>query len=271
MSKQHPQIWGGHFSGGLAEAEGSCGKQPGRYSVQGYRFCFSATLIAALAAWGGGAFAKESSLSQLLPAICETNANFSATAHTTITRPSGQKPFVNDIGVALSGGKLRMEADLVAGETNAEVIANARNAGADRLVTIWRPDLDEGYFILPGRKSYGVEGLSSASGPPFQRWKLSGIHRTELGHETVEGHACVSYHVIVSFENGATNELVIWQASDLKNLPIKLVRKSGESTSTAVLRDIHLQPSPGLFEPPADYKRYNSLEELNKGLGSYGP
>jgi hypothetical protein len=246
-------------------------KQPGQCKVQGHRFYVSATVIVSLAAIGGSAFAKESSLSQLLPAICETNASFSATAHTTITRPAGREPFVNDIGLAFSGGKLRMEVDLVATEASAEVVARTRKAGADRLVTIWRPDLDKGYFILPGRKSYGVEDLSSASGPPFQRWNVSEVHRTELGHETVEGHACVSYRVIASFENGATNEVVIWEASDLKNLPIKLVRKSGESTATAVLRDINLQPSPGLFEPPADYKRYNSLEELDNALGSFGP
>ena len=152
------------------------------------RCWFSMTVIVSLAAMGGEALAKESPFSQLLPAICGSNASFSATAHTTITRPSGQEPVVNDIGVALAGGKLRMEVDLVAGETNAEVIARTRKAGVDRLVTIWQPDLNKGYFILPSRKSYGVEELSSASGPPFQRWKVSGIHRTELGHEKVEGH-----------------------------------------------------------------------------------
>jgi len=230
--------------------------------VQRCRFWFSITVVTVLGGVGGEAFAKQSPFSQLFPALCETNASFSATVRLTVIRPAGGTIIVNDVGIALSGGKMRMETDLVASNTNAEDVARIKRAGADRVITVWRPDLDKGYLMLPSRKSYCEGDLSSASGPPFQRWKMSGIHRTELGRETVEGHDCVSYHVIVSFENGTTNDLVIWEAADLKNLPIKLVRKSGQSTSTAVLKEINLQPSPALFAPPTDYKRFNSLADL---------
>jgi hypothetical protein len=45
---------------------------------------------------------------------------------------------------------------------------------------------------------------------------------TELGKETVYGHSCVKNKAIVMDKQGDKHEFIVWNATDLKNFPIKI-------------------------------------------------
>jgi hypothetical protein len=90
------------------------------------------------------------------------------------------------------------------------------------------------------------------------------VERTEIGNETIDGHPCVKYKVVVTPENGTPSNMLVWQATDLNNYPIQTEVEAGNGTvATTRFQNINQnKPAASLFEPPSDYKRYNSPQEL---------
>jgi hypothetical protein len=90
------------------------------------------------------------------------------------------------------------------------------------------------------------------------------VERTEIGKETIDGHPCVKYKVVVTPENGTPANMLVWQATDLNNYPIQTQVEAGNGTvATTRFQDINQsKPAASLFEPPSDYKRYSSPQEL---------
>jgi hypothetical protein len=67
----------------------------------------------------------------------------------------------------------------------------------------------------------------------------------------MEGHSCKVENVVVTREDGQTIELKVWEAEDLKGVPVKIESQLGSKKITAVYRDIVLgTPDKTLFIPP---------------------
>jgi hypothetical protein len=66
--------------------------------------------------------------------------------------------------------------------------------------------------------------------------------------------------------SGHLAEVIQWEATDLHGFAIKTeVRNGKDSVTTTYYKNINTnKPDPGLFVPPADYKRYGSENELSK-------
>ena len=86
---------------------------------------------------------------------------------------------------------------------------------------------------------------------------------TELGKETVAGHPCVENKVIVTDAKGGTNEFTVWNATDLKNFPVKIVQAEQGSEITMLFKNVALtKPAASVFDVPASYTRYDDMQTM---------
>jgi hypothetical protein len=86
---------------------------------------------------------------------------------------------------------------------------------------------------------------------------------TAIGKETVDGHPCVKNKITITADDGKQQELTAWQASDLNDFPIKMEMLAGTADITIHFTNIKTSaPSASLFDPPADFKKYDSIQEL---------
>jgi hypothetical protein len=86
------------------------------------------------------------------------------------------------------------------------------------------------------------------------------VETVELGKETVDEHPCVKNQVVVIDKEGTKRESTVWNASDLKDFPIKIVTNEHGTATTLLFKDVQLAPpDASLFDPPAGFKRYDSM------------
>jgi hypothetical protein len=99
------------------------------------------------------------------------------------------------------------------------------------------------------------------------------METTELAKETVDGHACVKNKVVVTDEKGEKHESTTWNATDLKDFPIKIETTEQGTPMTMSFKNVKLaKPQASQFEPPAGFKKYDNFmtmmqEEMSKRMG----
>lgn len=82
---------------------------------------------------------------------------------------------------------------------------------------------------------------------------LSGTNekRTPAGSEVVEGHTCTIETVVLTRPDGKTVESKVWEADDLKGLPVKIEMDSDFGKLRTIYRDIVVgAPDAALFAIP---------------------
>ena len=76
---------------------------------------------------------------------------------------------------------------------------------------------------------------------PLELLQGSDIKRTAAGTEVVDGHPCKIEKVVVTRPDGKTIESKVWEAQDLKGIPVKIESHFGEFTLSAAYRDISIE------------------------------
>jgi hypothetical protein len=163
--------------------------------------------------------------------------------------------------IAVSDGKSRFEMDMtkITGSgMNPQQAAQMQAMGMGSLVMISRPDLKLTRMVYPGMNAYVETPTSdtSSSGAP-------GSYKTDitkLGEETVDGHPCVKNKATVTDDKGNTYESTVWNATDLKNFPVKIEQNQGGTTMTMTFKDIKLEkPAADKFDAPAGATKYDNM------------
>src|SRR5207248_1768042 len=90
------------------------------------------------------------------------------------------------------------------------------------------------YLVYPGLESYAVSPTAAVAGAP-EDFK---VETTELGKETVDGHPCIKNKAVVTDKQGAKHESTLWNATDLKSFPIKIVTTENGNTATMSFKNI---------------------------------
>jgi len=86
---------------------------------------------------------------------------------------------------------------------------------------------------------------------PLELLQGSDMKRTAAGTEVVDGHPCNIEKVVVTRSDGKTIESKVWEAQDLKGIPVRIESHIGEFTLSAVYRDISMEtPDQQLFTVP---------------------
>ncbi len=179
--------------------------------------------------------------------------------------------------LAFDKGKSRFEMDMTqikGGNIPAGAAEQMKAMGMDSLVAITRPDKKLNYLIYPGLTAYvESEAKDAESTDAGGKYK---IETTEVGKETFDGRACVKNKIIVTDDKGKTHESLVWNATDLKNFPVKIETAEDGTKITMLFKDIKLtKPDDAAFAPPAAFKKYNNMmalmqEEIMKRVGGAG-
>jgi hypothetical protein len=163
-------------------------------------------------------------------------------------------------------GKLRLDSDIgmtTGRSVDPAQIAEVKRLRMDRVATIVRPDKTN-FMIYPNAQSY-AKSVRTTNDPNAAGLKLT---RNALGRETIDGHACVKNLSVVRNQKGAALiQAVTWNATDLQNFPLKIEMQENGLISSMHFTQVNLaKPDPRLFEAPANYKQYNSEEELHAAI-----
>ncbi len=196
------------------------------------------------------------------------NTAFSATAQTTIKTAGGKEMQAMEFSYAMLDGKVRTEMDLMkmhSANMPPDAMGQMKQMGMDRTVHIFLPDKKMAYMVYPSLKAYCEMNTAQMTGQ--KEGKEPKIEETELGKETIDGHPCVKSKIVVTDEDGKKFESLVWKATDLKRFPIQTQMTTEDgSVITTIFKDIsQSKPAASLFEPPSDFKRYASMQEMMMG------
>jgi hypothetical protein len=138
-----------------------------------------------------------------------------------------------------------------------------REARLNQVLFILRPETNA-LVVVPGLKQWFE--FAPPKSPEIQakaEEKVGFLQKTEVGRETVDGHPCVKYRLDLPKERGSGEQAFVWQATDLKNLPIKFQTALNGEIFTLLFRQIKdTPPDAKHFEPTAGYARVSGPETL---------
>lgn len=205
------------------------------------------------------------------------NTSYSATMEMQTTDSSSGSTITTPGKVAALDGKSRFEMDMSqtkGGHLPPQAAEQMKTMGMDKMVMISRPDKKVTYMVYPNLQAYTEMTIQNrdtvATTTDFK------LETTELGKETVAGHPCVKNKAVVTDGKGNQHESTVWNATDLKNFPIKIETTEHGHKATMLFKDVKLaKPDASLFEPPTDYKHYDSpmqlmQQEMMKRMGGGG-
>lgn len=174
--------------------------------------------------------------------------------------------------IAVDSGKSRFEvnmSEMKGHQMSPETAAHMKAIGMDKMISISLPAKKTFYLIYPDMEAYVQMSVPNAAAGTN---KLK-MQATELGKETVDGHACVKNKVVMTDSEGNQHEFTVWDATDLKKFPVKIVQTGEGRQVTMLFKNIKFsKPNASLFQPPSGYKKYDNLrtmmqEEIMKRMG----
>jgi hypothetical protein len=193
------------------------------------------------------------------------NQAFTANAEMAIADKGGGGPMTMEAQYAFLKGNLRADIDMSSmkgAKIPPQATAQMKMMGMDHITNIYRSDSKVSYTIYPSLKSYCIIEKPASESEKSQE-KEPKIDVTPIGKETVDGHPCVKNTVTITSDNGKVQEMTTWAASDLKDFPVKMEMHSGMADITIHFTNIKTSaPAASLFEPPSDFKKYDSIQEL---------
>jgi hypothetical protein len=131
-------------------------------------------------------------------------------------------------------------------------IAELKESGMERIISLFRPDKKVTYVVYPGIQSYQTIPLAKEDTDAFEKGLK--LEKTALGKETLDGHDCVKYKVVVKDTNGPVLQAVTWNAADLKDFPLQIEMKEKINTVRMHFTQLRFtKPDPQQFNVPAAY------------------
>ncbi len=183
--------------------------------------------------------------------------------NTEVTEAQGKARFTTPCKVAFLYGKSRMEVDLAqckGSNIPAEMGAQLKAMGMSEMVIISDPAKNMSYVVYPALQSYAEIPGDKAKPLDDSRIKVA---VKELGKETAEGHPCVKNKITITDPEGKPEEATVWNAADLKKFPARIETADEAAKSRMTFSLVNFQqPDAKLFVPPANFKKYASLEAL---------
>ena len=148
--------------------------------------------------------------------------------------------------------------------------AHMKGMGMDKMVLIIRPDKKVSYTVYPSLKAYVESPMSEReAAESIADYKMEA---TILGKEMVNDHECVKSKTVVTDKEGKHYDSIVWNASDLKNFPLKIETTEQDTAVTMVFKNVSFaQPESSQFEPPAGYARYETLVAMMQEVISKRP
>jgi hypothetical protein len=162
--------------------------------------------------------------------------------------------------------KIRMEIDLAQMKNKdlpAGLAEQLKLLGMDQVVTLIRPDKKSVYVIYPKLQACLAQPLPNE---PADNPKME---KQAIGKETLDGNPCVKHKVTFTSAKGAKEELTVWFAANLKDLPVQVLSKQGEETTITRYKQIQVtKPDARQFDLPAGFRQYSDMQSFMQGITS---
>ena len=194
------------------------------------------------------------------------NQTFSAALEWQTVDPRDNTSITIPGKITVDSGKSRFEVDMTQikpSKFSPTEAAQMKQVGMEKVVMIDRPDKKVLYVVYDALQSciempaQNVETLTS-----LDDYK---IQMTELGKETLDGHPCIKNQVVVIDKQSNTNQFITWNATDLKNFPVKLQTVESKPTTMSFKNVSFDKPSAAQFDPPSGYTKYDSMMAMMRG------
>jgi hypothetical protein len=221
---------------------------------------FSALAQPAGGGMGGGAGKYQAIFAKLYGEV----KAFSATADIQI---KGKNDMSMPMEFAMLDGKTRTEMDLsqMKGAGMPEGMgAQLKQMGMERMISMVDLEKKTVQLLYPGLKAYAEMPM------PKEEAELAGkepkVERTEMGKETIEGHDCKKVKVVITDSEAKKHEVLVWNASDLKEFPVKFVMTEDGNEVTLIYKKLKFEkPAASVFAIPAEYTKYESMQAMMQG------
>jgi len=181
--------------------------------------------------------------------------SFTAKVQTQVFDPSQKEVVRLPMDLAALDSKVRLEINLAqmqSAQFTPATLAQLKQAGMDRVVSVFRPDKKATYIIYPGVQSY--MSIPLAKGEAEAMEKGLKLEKSSLGKESIDGHACVKNKVTVRGDKGPVLEAVTWNASDLKDFPLQIQLKEKDNKVLMHFSQVSLaRPDAKQFDLPTSY------------------
>jgi hypothetical protein len=219
-------------------------------------------LFAALVC-GGMAFAQmgggpSAGFDNGMEKLFSDNPVFTATMQTRMALPNGPMTVTAKMYFDHSSSRTEMSmTDVHGGNVPPAAVAQMQSLGMDKIVMITTADKKSVYMIYPRIHSYAAIAVPSPTSANDYN-----VQTTKLGRETANGHSCVKNKIVLT-NNGQSNELTVWNATDLNNFPVEIVQNVQGMSATIWFENVSFDKlDRSLFQPPSNYTRYSSMQEL---------
>jgi hypothetical protein len=201
------------------------------------------------------------------PAILQLfgkDAAFSARANVTFLDPARQKSNLT-MAMAMLEGKVRVDMDMATLQGPhfpPEALEQMKKAGMDKISSVMRSDKKAMYLIYPGLKAYvdmemPAEEAQALQDPPKYK-------KVRIGEETVDGQPCIKHRVTVE-GNGEKKELLVWNATRLKDFPVQIEVVEDGATVTMRYSNVDFsKPDAKQFDAPVGFDKYENMQELQQ-------
>ena len=185
---------------------------------------------------------------------------FTASVELALAAKEGGESMKLPFGVAMADGKMRWELNLAnvkSAELPPEALTGIKEMGLDRMAFIYLPSKPL-TLLLPGMKTYIELPTPKPEGVQKQaQEKIGRLEKTELGRETIAGQPTVKYAVKIPGDDGTAT---VWQATNLQNLPVKILITKAQQTYQLQLSNVRLgQPDAAIFVVPAGFAKQADL------------
>ncbi len=221
---------------------------------------FSTSLYTASAQFGGGSAGP--SFSAATAKLFGEHQTFSATMEFEMAMGADGKTMTMPGKLSYDHGKSRFEMNL--GEIKGLAIppqaaSQMKAMGMDEMTCLTFPDKKTTVIIYPGMQSYVEIPLpkSEVAADDFK------VEITELGKEAADGHACVKNKVVLTEPNGKKHESTVWNATDLKQFPVKITTTEQGHQAVMHFNNISFStPAASAFTVPSSLKKYDSMQAM---------
>ncbi len=193
-------------------------------------------------------------------------SGFSCDLDVTGKDPSSKKPFAMSGKLAFMDLKSRFELDLArvkGGGIDDSMKAQVASMGLGQMVMIARPDKNATYVIYPGLESYVLLSQPKPDGPAARESTSDQLSISPVGKETINGHPCIKNKYTFKDSAGKTQEAMVWNATDLKQFPIRIDHNESNQPIRLDFKNVDLsKPAESAFSPPASYSKYGTMATL---------
>ena len=145
------------------------------------------------------------------------------------------------------------------------------NVGMKGIVTIVLGDAKKTITLNTNKKLYHEQPIQQQDQMVSYYEPDMVFEKKKIGTEKIDGHPCNKYDAVY-YRKSSPNEkhkAVIWEATDLKDFPIKMEFAAPQGKTTIMYKDVKLGAAKAsMFDVPKGYKKANSVQEvMDIGMG----